>query len=219
MKFPKIGTLMVVLWVMFSLSCVHTNQEESAPKIMELSSRAANERQIAFVTYGTDPDAQKWFTYDAAGQLIRAGAYIDTIFFTYKRDSIVKYYADKNNHWDASIGYALDKNGRVISSSIRDDDYNEISNYRFVYDGNGYLVRTSEQLASTGSSFVNQFAYIGGNLSEIKCFSADGRLSSRYLYDYYPDKVNDLNLFLHSITDDHFTHERLGRKMPTSLSP
>jgi len=170
-----------------------------------------NVKLISHVTYGTDPEAEKWYEYTADGDLFRYNSLIDTVILTYSQDTISKRYFNKSSDWLTEVKYYLDKSGKAVASSIFDQDKEEISRYKFEYNDQGYLSKALQDVLTSGSSYLNEFLYNDGNLSEVIMYSADGERTQRYVYDYYADKENVLNIFMHGILDDFLMKDRLGK--------
>jgi hypothetical protein len=170
------------------------------------------EIQIASITYGTDLDAEKWFEYNDVGDLKRQGISKDTIVYEYLENLIIKRHLNKKASWHSKSEFATDQNGRIISSRIFDENDKEISNYWFMYDSVGYLKSTKEHAITSGAKYTNDFMYKEGNLTEVKSYDANGQLLSKYVYEYFPNKINKLNLFMQQISDDVFPNGRFGKK-------
>jgi hypothetical protein len=168
-------------------------------------------KQISHITYGTDPDAEKWYEYNENGDLSRQSAFIDTIIFTYEGNQIIKRYLDKNSNWQAKIVYHTDTSGKVISSNIYDEDDNEISRYKFEYNAEGYLAKTIQDVLTSGATYVNEFIYENGNLKEVLAYNNQGQYSSKYAFEYYSDLAYVFNINVNQIMDDNFPNERLGK--------
>jgi hypothetical protein len=175
-------------------------------------------RMVSHITYGTDPEAEKWYEYTDNGDIYRYNAFIDTVVFTYTNDKIFKRYYNKSNQWLTEIVYDIDSTGRVIASRIFAEDHEEISRYRLEYNQDGYLTRTVQDLLSTGKQYVNDFIYSDGNLTEIITYTYDGKPATRYVYEYDQDKPNMLNIFMHSLLDDFMMNDRLGKQNKNLVS-
>lgn len=176
------------------------------------------EKQILFITYGTDPDAEKWYEYNERGDLIRQGMSVDTIVFEYSDNQIVKRHLDKKSNWQSKIAYTSDQNGRITGSKSFDEKDKEISMNDYFYDAEGYLIKNTEVVLASGSTYNKEFMYEGGNLKEVKAFDMYGNHSSSYVFEYSTDKVNKLNLFMQQISDDIFPNDRLGKKNRNPVS-
>lgn len=163
------------------------------------------------ITYGTDPDVEKWYVYNANGEIQRYNSIMDTVTFYYAPDSIRKVYGNSSGQWQTSVTYFLDKNGRADSSVIRGENDEIISTYRFRYDSDGYLILTLQNVLTSGNSYKQTFRYQDGNLAEITQYTFDGKPFARYFYDYYPAMVNPLNINLHHLLEDFLSADRLGK--------
>ena len=191
----------------FLFSCKAKNELEKTPNIGNMI-----DKQISFISYGTDPEAEKWYEYNNKGDLTRQGMSVDTIVFEYADHQIVKRHLDKKNSWQSRIDYTTDQNGRITESRCYDENDKEISKNQFIYDAEGYLIKNIEVVLTSGSKYNNEYIYEDGNLKEVKTYSAKGSVSSRYVYEYYSDKPNNVNLFMQQISEDIFPNERLGKK-------
>lgn len=191
----------------FSFSCRAKNE---VGKIEDV--RSVLDNQIAFITYGTDPDAEKWYEYNDKGDLTRQVMSVDTIVFEYADHQIVKRHLNKKNSWQSRIVYTTDQNGRISQSRCYDENDKEISQNKFMYNAQGYIIKNIEVVLASGSINTNEYMYEDGNLIEVKSFLSSGLFSSRYVYEYFSDKPDNLNLFMQQISDDIFPNQRLGKK-------
>ena len=173
---------------------------------------------IHYVTYGTNPEAEKSFEYNGQGDVVKYIVYMDTITYTYTDKTIEKNHSNKSADWLAYVSYTLDKSGRIIGSNAFDENKNCISNTLYAYDMDGYLIKTDQTIMETQRKYVNTYEYKDGNLLEIQTYTFDGRLSSKYVYQYYEDKIDKSNMFLQGFTDDYFTNDRFGRKNKNLLN-
>ncbi len=183
--------------------------KEQAPKTESITK--SPELMISSVSYGADPEAEKWYEYDEHGNIIRQGMSIDTLLFDYGKNKIIKRHLNKKLSWDVRTDYTTDSVGRVISSVIYDENDQEISSLRYLYDNQGYLIRTLQQTIASGVQYANDFVYESGNLKEVKSYNADGCDNTRYVYKYYLDQPNVLNLCFQQIFDDMLPNDRLGK--------
>lgn len=185
----------------------------NAPQINISQSDSENNavRTVTHISYGTDPEAEKWYEYTDHGDIYRYNAYIDTVVFTYSIDKVYKRYFNKSNQWLTEIIYDIDSTGKAIASTVFAEDKEVISNYRFEYNNDGYLIRTIQNVLASGNRYINDFKYTEGNLTEILTYTFDGRPAGRYVYEYYADKPNALNIFMHGILDDFMMKNRLGK--------
>ncbi|MBK8622282.1 MAG: hypothetical protein IPN79_11110 [Saprospiraceae bacterium] len=170
-----------------------------------------SEPLISSVSYGSDPDAEKWYKYNSEGEFLTCFSLIDTVNFFYFQDSIVKKYGKSSGQWQTSVTYFLDKNQKVESSIIRGENDESISSYRFYYDTEGYLTETVQDVYASGNTYRQTMTYENGNLKEIITFTFDGRPYGKYVYEYYKDKKNVLNHNLFHILEDYVSKERLGK--------
>jgi hypothetical protein len=215
------NTLVIFAWnllfsclvVVIFFSCKTKNE---TTQIQERKTQM--ERQISFITYGIDPDAEKWYEYLDNGDLSRQSAFIDTIVFTYSNDQIIKRYLDKNATWQSKIKYITDVSGKIISSNIYDKADQEISRYKFEYNTDGYLIKTIQDVLTSGASYINEFVYESGNFKEVKAYDIYGKYSSKYAYEYYSDQPNVFNMNVHQMMDDIFPNERLGKMNKNMIS-
>lgn len=166
---------------------------------------------VSSISYGIDPDAEKWYEYNNEGEILRYNSIIDTVSFMYTKDSIVKKYGNSANQWQTSVTYYLNQYGRADSSSIRGENDELISTYRFEYDDMGYLVKTIQDVFTSGNKYKQTMTYKDGNLDEIVTYTFEGKPYARYVYTYYPDKENLLNINLHHILEDFLSKDRLGK--------
>jgi hypothetical protein len=186
--------------------------KDNRDNVPSADDKYTTEKQIFRINYGTDPDAEKWYAYNEKGDLVRQGMSVDTIVFDYSTNKIVKRHLDKKHSWQSRIEYMTDATGRIISSISFDEKDKEISKSEFFYDGDGYLIKNTEIVLASGSKYTNEYKYEGGNLKEVKALDMYGKHSSSYVFEYYSDKANDLNLFMQQISDDIFPNGRLGKK-------
>lgn len=203
----KILSFCLSLVLIFLFSCKESKEE----KIISPSGSVI-EKQITFITYGTDPNAEKWFEYNGKGDLIRQSISVDTIIYEYSENKIVKQHLDKKHSWQSRIEYTIDANGRIISSISYDEKDKEISKSEFFYDADGYLIKNKEIVLASDLKYTNQYKYEDGNLKEVKALDMYEKHSSSYVFEYYPEKTNHLNLFIQQISDDIFPNDRLGKK-------
>jgi hypothetical protein len=204
MNITRLPIVIILVFLFFSCKekeTVQTVQVKIEPDV----------KLISHVTYGTDPEAEKWYEYTPDGDLFRYNSIIDTVLLTYSQDTIYKRYFNKSSDWLTEIKYYLDKSGKVIGSSILDQEKEEISRYKFEYNDQGYLSKALQDVLTSGSSYLNEFLYNDGNLTEVIMYTADGEPGQRYVYEYYMDKANELNIFMHGILDDFLMKDRLGK--------
>lgn len=187
-----------------------------APKTVSITK--SPELLISSVSYGSDPEAVKWYEYDKDGNIIGQGISIDTVVFDYGENKIIKRHLNKKLNWDARTDYTTDSVGRVISSVIYDENDQEISRLQYFYNDHGYLIRTLQQTITSGAQYVNDFVYEFGNLKEIKTYNTEGGDDTRYVYKYYTDQPNLLNLCLQQIFDDMLPNDRLGKLSKNMVS-
>ncbi len=170
------------------------------------------EKQISRIHYGEDPGGIKWFEYNEAGDLIRQGIAEDTVVFEYSDNKMVKRHLNKKHDWLACIDYKTEQQGRIVHGVRFDENDTKISTCEYLYNPEGYLIKNIETVIASGLKYTNEFFYDSGNLKEIKAYDMSGNLSSRYVFEYYDDKINILNLPVHHIFDDVFPKERMGKK-------
>jgi len=209
----KVVFLRVMTCVFLLTDCKDKKEEISA-----FNGNKSLEKQIANITYGTDPDAVKWYEYNDNGDLNRQGMSVDTIIFDYTENKIVKRHLDKKHSWQSRVEYTTDRNGRITESIGFDENDKEISRNEFFYDEEGYLIKNIELVLASGSKYSNVYMYESDNLKEVKAFDMYGKHSSSYAFEYYPDKANNLNLFMQQISDDIFPNARLGKKNKNMVS-
>ncbi len=173
---------------------------------------------ISSVLYGTDPTAVKWYEYDDQGDLVRQGMDVDTLIYNYSGHKIVKSHLNKKLTWDAKTEYTKDTTGRIISSIIYDEKEQEISRFQYFYNDQGFLVKSIQKTLSTNAQYTHEFVYESGNLQEVKTYDAQGHHDSRYVYQYYKDVPNVLNMNLHQVFDDMMPNERLGKMSKNMVS-
>ena len=198
-------------FIQLSICALFCSCKSSDDKTVKTNIDKTSIRQTAYISYGDNPGAEKWYEYYSNGDLKRYNSFIDTIELQYQKDSIIKIYSNNGNEWLTKIIYQLDYKNRVVTSTIWVEKNEKLSSYIFEYTKEGYLSKTVQTVFATGYSYVQEFKYIDGNLSEIQTYTYDGKPASRYIYSYYPDQPNILNLFFESILDDYFTNERLGK--------
>jgi hypothetical protein len=173
---------------------------------------------IKTVSYGTDPEAVKWFEYGDNDDIIKQGISADTVEFVYSKNKIIKRHLNKKISWEAKTEYITNEDGRVISSAIYDEIDHEISRFEFLYDEKGYLLRTRQKVLTTGAEYSSEFVYESGNLKEVLMYNFKGEYSSKYAFDYYANQPNIFNLNLQQISDDIFHNERLGKRNKNMIS-
>ncbi len=200
----------LLLFLPMLISCKFEKQKSVA--INSESEKTSLENQIAYITYGTDPNAEKWYEYNEKGDLIRQAISVDTIVFEYNNNKIVKRHLDKKSSWQSRIDYITDQNGRITVSECYDENDKLVSKNQFLYDAEGYLIKIIEDVITSKSKYINEYAYKSGNLKEVKSYTSSGSLNSRYIYEYYPERPNNINLFMQQISDDIFPNGRLGKK-------
>jgi hypothetical protein len=173
---------------------------------------------ILSVSYGTDPTAIKWYEYDEKGDLVRQVMDVDTLIYNYAEHKIVKSHLNKKLTWDAKTEYTTDTIGRIISSIIYDENDQEVSRFHYVYNDHGYLEKSTQKTLATNAQYTHEFIYESANLQEVKTYNAQGNYVSRYIYQYYMDIPNVLNMNLHQIFDDMIPNERLGKMDKNMIS-
>lgn len=173
---------------------------------------------IKTVSYGTDPEAVKWFEYDGNGDIIKQGVSTDTVVFVYSKNKIIKRHLNKKLSWDSKTEYITNEAGRIISSAIYDEKDQEISRFEYLYDEKGYLLSTRQKVLSTDTEYLSEFVYESGNLKEVLMYNFKGEYSSKYAFDYYKNQPNIFNLNLQQISDDIFNNERLGKRSQKMIS-
>lgn len=166
---------------------------------------------ILSVSYGTDPTALKWYEYDEQGDLVRQGMDVDTLIYNYTEHKIVKSHLNKKLSWDAKTEYTTDTTGRIISSIIYDEKDQEVSRFQYVYNDQGYLVKSIQKTLATNAQYTHEFIYESANLQEVKTYDAQGNHDSRYVYQYYKDIPNVLNMNLNQVFDEMMPNARLGK--------
>lgn len=167
---------------------------------------------VTMITYGEDPLATKKYFYNAANELVTYYNAEDTVDLIYTKDSVIKNFKKKPNQWYAAICYYLNPNGKVDSSIRRDNNLNPIHITRYKYDKDGYLNEVTETIPSSKKSYRYTLSYSNGNLIEIITYNADNKPYSKYLYSYFEDNNNFLNIDNIQATDDFLDNEKLGRK-------
>ncbi|MBK9256512.1 MAG: hypothetical protein IPM42_13575 [Saprospiraceae bacterium] len=205
--------LTILIFFMLIISCGKKIEKE-----ITIAKENNPIQTIHTVTYGTDPDAVKWFEYDEKGDILRQGMSVDTIVFEYSENKIVKRHLDKKLSWQSRVEYTTDQNGRITGSVSFDETDKEISRNDFFYDADGYLIKNQEVVLASGSKYTNEYMYSEGNLKEVKAFDMYGKYSSSYVFEYNADKTNRLNLFMEYIFDDIFPNDRLGKMNRNAIS-
>lgn len=173
---------------------------------------------VATVSYGTDPESKRWFEYDDKGDIVQQGISDDTVVFDYSKNKIIKRHLNKKTSWDAKTEYVTNEDGCIMSSSIYDENSDEISSFKYLYDGQGYLIRTLQNVLSTDAEYTNEFVYESGNLKEVLMYDSKGAYSSKYAFNYNSDQPNLFNLNLQQISDDIFPNERMGKMNKDKVS-
>jgi hypothetical protein len=173
---------------------------------------------ILSVSYGTDPAAVKWYEYNDRGDLVRQGVDVDTLIYNYAEHKIVKSHLNKKLTWDAKTEYTKDAVGRIINSIIYDEKDRVVSRFQYVYNDQGYLVKTIQKILATNAQYTNEFVYESANLQEVKTYDAQGNHDSRYVYQYYKDIPNVLNMNLNQVFDEMIPNERLGKMNKNMVS-
>jgi hypothetical protein len=173
---------------------------------------------ILSVSYGTDPAAVKWYEYNDRGDLVRQGMDVDTLIYNYAEHKIVKSHLNKKLTWDAKTEYTKDAVGRIINSIIYDEKDQVVSRFQYVYNDQGYLVKTIQKTLATNAQYTNEFVYESANLQEVKTYDAQGNHDSRYVYQYYKDIPNVLNMNLNQVFDEMIPNERLGKMNKNMVS-
>ncbi|MBK8517221.1 MAG: hypothetical protein IPL55_13345 [Saprospiraceae bacterium] len=186
------------------------NESQPGKSIENLVSGKSDVRQIDFISYNDDTQAEKWFEYNEQGDIIREAVDIDTMVYQYEGRKIVKRHIDKSLSWHSATEYLTDLNGRIISADIFDEKDKKVSTIKYSYNTEGYLMKSEQLIIQSNSNLVNEFEYKDGNIDQVKIFDTEGKLTATYIYDYYPDKVNILNLFIENIADDILPNERMG---------
>ncbi|MGB4959139.1 MAG: DUF4595 domain-containing protein [Saprospiraceae bacterium] len=169
------------------------------------------ELQIAFITYDTDPDFKRWYEYNEIGDFTRQGSLGDTIMYAYTKNKITKKHNKKANSIQSTVIYTTDDSGLITSSEVYEENDKMVSTYRFEYNVAGYLVKLTREDTNGGQKYIQTYTYKDGNLLEVKGMDQSGVSSSKYVYDFYPDQMNHLNLFSEQILEDIFPNERLGK--------
>lgn len=192
----------------FGLWTCQSKRQVPLPEPISEKSKAL----VSSITYGTDPDVTKGYTYNAGGDIITYYSVTDTVTFTYFADSIVKYYGNRSGQWQTSVTYFLNKNNHNIdSSAIRGENNEIISGYRFLYNQEGYLIETVQYVFTSGNTYRQTMSYENENLKEITTYTFDGRPYGKYIYTYFEDKKNVLNVDLFHILEDFLCKNRLGK--------
>ncbi len=196
-----IGSLVI------ALSCNSNN--EATPDMSAASTVEAN--LVSVITYASDPDAQKDYTYNHEGEIMKYTTLGDTVNFMYTSDSIVKSYSANINQWISSIVYKLDQNGKAKSSVIYGAYEEPLSEYKFLYNADGQLIETIQKVYETGFTYRQVMKYENGDLVEIIEYGHEGNANAKYVYNYYLDKENKLNINMHHVLDDFLSNGRLGK--------
>ncbi|MGB4960912.1 MAG: hypothetical protein WBO36_15630 [Saprospiraceae bacterium] len=192
------------------LSCKNESKQSTPLEI--LASDTIVVRQIDFISYNEDPHAIKWYEYNDQGDITREAIDIDTVVYEYSVGRIVKRHIDKTLSWHYATVYFTDQYGRVDSADIYDEKDKKVSSIKYTYNQDGYLINSDYLIHKSGSHSISEFEYKEGNLVKVKIFDIEGKLAAAYLYDYYPDKSNILNLFIENISDDILPNERMGKR-------
>ncbi len=194
-----------------AVSACNTQPTMAVADTSASAQRGEAELQILRVTYGTDPNAEKWFTYNAMGDLVRQAVSIDTVEYQYLGQKIEKRHIQPSMSWQSKVVYALDKIGRVSNSTSYDQNGQEISTCAYSYNADGYLQQTLEKVIASKSTYVNTFEYLDGNLTRVTV-SNNGKITSYYGITYHAALKNNLNLCLQQISEDVFPNDRMGKK-------
>ncbi|MCB0648726.1 MAG: hypothetical protein KDC49_18780 [Saprospiraceae bacterium] len=199
--------LLLISFLLFYVSCRQKEQSSVSPQ-PELE---ASTRIVTSITYGSDPDAEKDYTYNSEGEIMKYTTLGDTVTFRYTIDSIVKSYSASINQWISSIVYKLDQNGKAISSVIYGAYQKPLSEFQFLYNAEGQLSETMQKVYETGFTYRQVMKYENGDLVEIIDYEHNGNPSAKYVYNYYLDKENKLNINMHHALDDFLSKDRLGK--------
>lgn len=211
------------LWIISALlqillfSCA---QKEARTPVSVSPSKIITGSRVHKITYGEDPEAEKWFTYTREGEIKAYNSFLDTVFFSYYPDSIHKIYSQSDHQWQTSVTYYLDTTGKAVSSILRGEDNEIISKYKFFYDDRGYLKETNQDVITSETSYKQTFSYEGGNLTEVTQFDFEGKPYARYLYTYDKNLHAPADIFQHNILEDFLSFGRLGNQnvnLPLSL--
>ncbi|MBK7812773.1 MAG: hypothetical protein IPI50_16360 [Saprospiraceae bacterium] len=213
-----IKTLMLALVCLMSLACNISNSKSfNKPK--------ENIRTIYQISFNEDPNTIQTLEYNASGDLIKQIMPNDTIYYNYKNKTIIKEYSNKKENWLSKIVYQTNASGRIIKSQLFDPSNVEISNYQFDYNSNNYLTKAIHQVGKQNMTNNMEFNYKKENLDKVYIKNSENKIISIYQYEYFYNKINMYNIFIHSILTDLFPNERLGRsnnnmiKSLTQISP
>ena len=199
--------LLFISFLAFYISCKQKEQSAASPP----PESEASTRIVTSITYGSDPDAQKDYTYNSEGEIMKYATLGDTVTFIYTSDSIIKSYSANINQWISSIVYKTDQYGKAISSVIYGAYEKPLSEYQFRYNAEGQLIETIQKVYETGFTYRQVMKYENGDLVEIIEYGHDGNPNAKYIYNYYLDKDNKLNINMHHVLDDFLSNGRLGK--------
>jgi len=200
----------ILIWLVLLTLLVHSCKENKSEE-KNLSEIANASNQVHYITYGSNPDVEKWYEYNEKGDITRQAIAKDTIVYEYADHKIIKKHLDKKLNWLATVIYNTDKSGRIISSLLYDEKDQEISKYKFEYNGEGYLSKTTQDVKMSGATYINEFIYENSNLKEVIEYNSEGQYIAKYAYEYFADLSNSINIPFHHMIDDVFPNERLGK--------
>ena len=193
---------------------------EARTPVSDSPSEIITGTRVHKITYGEDPEAEKWFIYNEEGEIKAYNSFMDTVTFIYFPDSIQKIYGQSDHQWQTSVTYYLDSMGRAISSILRGEDDEIISKYRFTYDDHGYLKETNQDVITSGTSYKQTFEYEEGNVTKVTQHDFEGKPYAKYLYTYDKNLQAPGEIFQHNILEDFLSLGRLGKQntnLPLSL--
>ncbi|HEX5625619.1 MAG TPA: hypothetical protein VFX48_06375 [Saprospiraceae bacterium] len=160
--------------------------------------------------YNGDPESLKWFQYDSSGRLTAHGMHTDSIQLVYQPNLIIRRYLHPKAHWNAETVYLLDGKGRVINSTIRDEQARVISRLEYRYDSSGFLAQTKEVVLATGKTAFRDYHYSDGNLLRIDDQNAERQITASYHFQYDTNRFNSFNIDLQGFTEEYFSPPALG---------
>jgi len=166
--------------------------------------------RIDSIVYNEDREQVQRFNYDSSGQLASIVTGTDTTFFIYLDKALMRINGGKQNDWDASQYYILDKNGRISQGMVKDKSGNLQVESGFEYDDHGRLGYAF--YATYANQSYQQFTYRYPSKDKRQVIVSDQGNHVAFVYTIVLDTLaeNCFNLDLNGIGHDLFPDESMG---------
>ncbi|HRG21490.1 MAG TPA: hypothetical protein PLQ57_10685 [Saprospiraceae bacterium] len=172
--------------------------------------RSSHCHRIDSIVYNEDREQVQHFNYNSYGQLASIVSGADTTLFIYLDKALMRINVGKQNDWDASQYYALDKNGRISQGMVKDKSGDLQIESGFEYDDLGRLGYAF--YATYANQTYQQFAYRYPSKEKTQVTVSDQGNQVAAVYNIVLDTLaeNCLNLDLNGIGHDLFPDDIMG---------